>query len=197
MAHAPQDPRIYDPRAPLPSIPEWDNPLNSARTESIEREAVGVQQSQTAFRSPEFSPIMEGRLFTALDATISSDTKIHPTASLLYEELPQELRNIFEKCPMYLEKHLDYVSYLLLHSPGEINKTTEASERERLKRLGIQIPTEEGDNKKWQCSVVGCTYKGTLQHLVSHLRTKAHLGIRMFACPLDWFVLPSKTSPAY
>jgi hypothetical protein len=66
---------------------------------------------------------------------------------------------------MHLEKHLDYVNYLLpLTSSTEIDKV--ASERERHKCLGIQIPRKRGITRNGNAALLGVNIR-TPQYLVS------------------------------
>jgi hypothetical protein len=119
-------------------------------------------------------------LFTAHDATVDSNYEVHPTARLLYDSLPQDYRDVFKNCRMYLEKHMEFVKFLKYMSQTDVTQVDVDSEK--LRPLGIQIPTGEGDKKKWQCGVVGCDFKDTLQHLYTHLQQKKHINLPMFSC---------------
>jgi hypothetical protein len=184
------DPSALSP----PNIDGWFRPG------SFEGDVTAVESYLTtsATSPPEFRPVVKDRLFTAHDAIVGANCEVHPVARLSYDALPPLYRDVFKNCRMYLEKHLEFVEYLHHLSLGNLEGRNEpSSEKGFIGRLGIRIPTEEGDNKKWQCGVVGCKYTGTLQHLVSHLRGKTHIGIPTFACTLGWLVPLSKGPPSY
>jgi hypothetical protein len=130
---------------------------------------------------PEFQPNLEGRFFTA---HVDSNYEVHPTARLLYDSLPQHYRDVFKNCPMYPEKHLEFVKFLKHMSQTDVTQVD--VDIELLRPLGIRIATEEGDKRKWQCGVVGCDFKDTLQHLYAHLQSK-HIKLPMCSCRY-WYV---------
>jgi len=94
---------------------------------------------------------------------------------------------------MYLEKHMEFVKFLKHMS--QIDVTQVDADSELLRPLGIQIATEEGNKKKWQCGVVGCGFKDTLQHLITHLQQKKHINLAMFSC--QYWCVSSIKDPFY
>jgi iron-sulfur cluster repair protein YtfE (RIC family) len=92
---------------------------------------------------------------------------------------------------MYLEKHMEFVKFLTTMSQMDI--TQEDANLDLLRPLGIHVPTVEGDKNKWQCGVVGCDFKDTLQHLYTHLQKKEHIDLPMFSCQY-WCVSSIKDS---
>lgn len=127
-------------------------------------------------------PNIKGRLFTARDSLMDSFDKVPPAYQLSFDAMPLKDQNQYLNNPFFMEKqsaHLELRKALQKAKQG--NRVPDKKLFETLEGLATYIPRAP-DAKKWQCGRVGCSYKGTKQHILAHLRKKDHVGEPMFFC---------------
>lgn len=129
------------------------------------------------------NPIIEGRLFTCLDASLNPAWPIIPVIGLKFAELHEDDQEVFCKCNSH-QSYQEALIKFLKHS-REHPKTPPRSEL--LEALCREVPSE-GKVKKWKCAFKGCEKApDTLVHMKDHLLGLKHFKNHFFPCS-EWCV---------
>src|SRR4051812_36248964 len=110
---------------------------------------------------------MRNRLCTSRDSLMDTNDKVPPHLQLTFDAMSPEDQNRYLSCRFYMDKqpmHLEVVKSIRKAKQGK-----QGLDQELLAKLATYNSRVE-DEKKWSCGRVGCTYKGTKQHILAHLR---------------------------